>query len=161
MHISSRSPRQHKERRFPQWINTISPTWFVLTGNEGDFTSFASKEYVNAAHGKGLEVWKYSGTPVLYSPSRESDFHCVSPKALSQIGTSQEVDVQILMEDGTVAANTEGDVIEDAGYVISRYENDVLYVAADFVKRYANFSYELGIRIFLYQFCSKPCRRDH
>lgn len=40
-----------------QGINTISPTWFVLTGNEGDFTSLASKDYVNEAHGRGLEVW--------------------------------------------------------------------------------------------------------
>lgn len=38
-------------------VNTISPTWFVLTGSEGDFTSLASKEYVNTAHNMGLEVW--------------------------------------------------------------------------------------------------------
>lgn len=38
-------------------VNTISPTWFVLTGTEGNFTSLASKEYVNTAHNMGLEVW--------------------------------------------------------------------------------------------------------
>lgn len=38
-------------------VNTISPTWFILTGDNGDFTSLASKEYVNKAHGMGLEVW--------------------------------------------------------------------------------------------------------
>lgn len=38
-------------------VNTISPTWFVLTGNEGEFTSFASKDYVSRAHDMGLEVW--------------------------------------------------------------------------------------------------------
>ena len=38
-------------------VNTISPTWFVLTGTEGSFTSLASKEYVNTAHNMGLEVW--------------------------------------------------------------------------------------------------------
>lgn len=38
-------------------VNVISPTWFVLTGNAGDFTSLASKEYVDKAHNKGLEVW--------------------------------------------------------------------------------------------------------
>lgn len=38
-------------------VNTISPTWFVLTGSDGDFTSFASKEYVNRAHDMELEVW--------------------------------------------------------------------------------------------------------
>lgn len=38
-------------------VNVISPTWFSLSDNEGNFTSFASKEYVNAAHEIGLEVW--------------------------------------------------------------------------------------------------------
>lgn len=40
-----------------QSVNTISPTWFILTGSEGEFTSLASKEYVNTAHDMGLEVW--------------------------------------------------------------------------------------------------------
>ena len=38
-------------------VNVISPTWFVLTGDAGEFTSFASKEYVSRAHDMGLEVW--------------------------------------------------------------------------------------------------------
>lgn len=38
-------------------LNTISPTWFHLTGNEGNIVSYASQEYVNAAHAMGLEVW--------------------------------------------------------------------------------------------------------
>ena len=38
-------------------INVISPTWFALTNNEGDFSSFASKDYVDKAHNMGLEVW--------------------------------------------------------------------------------------------------------
>ncbi len=38
-------------------VNTISPTWFALSDNEGNFTSLASKDYVETAHGLGLEVW--------------------------------------------------------------------------------------------------------
>ena len=38
-------------------VNVISPTWFALINNEGDFSSFASKDYVDKAHGMGLEVW--------------------------------------------------------------------------------------------------------
>lgn len=38
-------------------LNTISPTWFHLTGNEGNIVSYASQEYVNNAHAMGLEVW--------------------------------------------------------------------------------------------------------
>ena len=38
-------------------LNVISPTWFKLSDNEGNFTSFASGEYVEQAHEMGLEVW--------------------------------------------------------------------------------------------------------
>lgn len=38
-------------------LNTISPTWFYLTGDQGDIVSYASPEYVSRAHDKGLEVW--------------------------------------------------------------------------------------------------------
>lgn len=38
-------------------VNVISPTWFALTNNAGDFSSFASKAYVEKAHSMGLEVW--------------------------------------------------------------------------------------------------------
>ena len=38
-------------------VNTISPTWFSLSDNEGNFTSLASASYVEKAHSLGLEVW--------------------------------------------------------------------------------------------------------
>jgi len=38
-------------------LNVISPTWFFLNDNEGNFSSIASKEYVDKAHELGLEVW--------------------------------------------------------------------------------------------------------
>lgn len=38
-------------------LNVISPTWFKLSDNEGNFTSFATSGYVNQAHNMGLEVW--------------------------------------------------------------------------------------------------------
>ncbi len=38
-------------------INVISPTWFSLTDNEGNYTSLASREYVEKAHSLGIEVW--------------------------------------------------------------------------------------------------------
>lgn len=40
-----------------QGLNTISPTWFSLSDNEGNFTSIASSDYVAQAHQMGLEVW--------------------------------------------------------------------------------------------------------
>lgn len=38
-------------------LNVISPTWFKLSDNDGNFTSFASADYVKKAHDMGLEVW--------------------------------------------------------------------------------------------------------
>lgn len=38
-------------------VNVISPTWFSLSDNNGNFTSLASIDYVNQAHAMGLEVW--------------------------------------------------------------------------------------------------------
>ncbi len=38
-------------------MNVISPTWFTLSNNEGDFNSLASAEYVTKAHEKGIQVW--------------------------------------------------------------------------------------------------------
>jgi len=38
-------------------LNVISPTWFFLNDDEGNFLSFASHTYVKTAHEMGLEVW--------------------------------------------------------------------------------------------------------
>ncbi len=38
-------------------INVISPTWFTLSDNAGNFTSIANEAYVQKAHEKGIQVW--------------------------------------------------------------------------------------------------------
>ena len=38
-------------------LNTISPTWFTVSSNEGELGSIASQTYVDRAHAQGLEVW--------------------------------------------------------------------------------------------------------
>ncbi len=38
-------------------LNVIAPTWFSLADDEGTFRSYASAEYVEKAHGEGLQVW--------------------------------------------------------------------------------------------------------
>lgn len=40
-----------------QGMNVIVPTWFNVTGNDGTYTSLASKDYVDKAHEMGLAVW--------------------------------------------------------------------------------------------------------
>lgn len=38
-------------------MNVISPTWYSLSDNEGNFTSLADVSYVERAHEMGLQVW--------------------------------------------------------------------------------------------------------
>ena len=38
-------------------LTVISPTWFKISDNEGNFTSFATQSYVDKVHGMGMEVW--------------------------------------------------------------------------------------------------------
>lgn len=38
-------------------VNVVSPTWFSLTDNEGNFRSLADSTYVKKAHEMGLQVW--------------------------------------------------------------------------------------------------------
>lgn len=38
-------------------VNTISPTWFSLSDNDGNITSLADSTYVQHAHQLGIEVW--------------------------------------------------------------------------------------------------------
>lgn len=38
-------------------INVISPTWFSLSDNNGNFTSLGEKWYVDTLHAMGIEVW--------------------------------------------------------------------------------------------------------
>ncbi|MFI3176472.1 MAG: glycosyl hydrolase family 18 protein [Eubacteriales bacterium] len=38
-------------------INTISPTWYYLSDNEGGLLDISSASYVQTAHNSGVEVW--------------------------------------------------------------------------------------------------------
>ncbi len=38
-------------------LNTISPTWYFLSDNNGGFVDISSSTYVDKAHSRGLEVW--------------------------------------------------------------------------------------------------------
>ena len=43
--------------KYLQYINTISPTWFAISDNEGTVESIASSSYVETCHAKGVKVW--------------------------------------------------------------------------------------------------------
>lgn len=57
--VSNQDANQLLEQRLEgtKGINVIAPTWFMLTDNQGNYQSLASKEYVDKAHEKGLQVW--------------------------------------------------------------------------------------------------------
>ena len=38
-------------------MNVISPTWFSLSDNDGSVLSYASRDYVEKAHQRNMEVW--------------------------------------------------------------------------------------------------------
>lgn len=38
-------------------LDVISPTWFVLSSEQGDISSDASPDYVSYCHSKGVQVW--------------------------------------------------------------------------------------------------------
>ena len=38
-------------------VNVVVPTWFTVSGNQGDITSLASDTYVSRVHGLGAEIW--------------------------------------------------------------------------------------------------------
>ena len=38
-------------------VNIISPTWFSLSDDEGNISSYASSDYVKKMHDKGIKVW--------------------------------------------------------------------------------------------------------
>ena len=43
--------------QFQKGLDVISPTWFKLTDDAGNMSSFATANYVNIAHNMGLQVW--------------------------------------------------------------------------------------------------------
>lgn len=38
-------------------LNVLSPTWYAISDNSGNFTSLANASYVSQAHAKGFRVW--------------------------------------------------------------------------------------------------------
>lgn len=38
-------------------MSIIAPTWYSITGGDGEYTSFASSSYVEKAHARNMEVW--------------------------------------------------------------------------------------------------------
>ena len=127
-------------------INTISPTWFAFKGYMGDIESLATKEYVDTAHEKGLQVWgclqdvygsEYSAGEVLVT--RENRTHVIDQLLAVAAETGMDginIDIETIeqstapqylqfLRELSVAAHEKGIVISTDTYmpVYTQYYN--------------------------------------
>ncbi len=105
-------------------LNVISPTWFKLCDNAGGFTSFATTDYVETAHGMGLEVWAL----------------------VENIEYKDSIDMYaILSSTSTRAALIEGLIAEAEAYGIDGINVDFEQISMDCGEHYVQFLRELSI----------------
>ncbi|GFI45130.1 putative sporulation-specific glycosylase YdhD [Lachnospiraceae bacterium] len=105
-------------------LNVISPTWFKVSDSEGNFTSFASRDYVDKAHGKGLEVWGL----------------------VENIEYKDSIDMYALLSSTTKRAKLiEGLVGEALTYGLDGINVDFEQISADCGEHYIEFIRELSI----------------
>lgn len=105
-------------------LNVISPTWFKVCDNEGGFTSFATSDYVETAHGMGLEVWAL----------------------VENIEYKDSIDMYaILSSTSTRAALIDGLIAEVEAYGIDGINVDFEQISMDCGEHYVQFLRELSI----------------
>lgn len=86
-------------------VNVISPTWYWLTDNDGNFKSIGNESYVEAAGRMGMEVWPlianfHSETNVdleevlSYTSKREKLINGLIEETLSYGGTGINIDFE-------------------------------------------------------------------
>lgn len=105
-------------------LNVISPTWFKLCDNEGNYTSFATQNYVDKAHDMGLEVWAL----------------------IENIEYKDSIDMYTILSSTTIRAKLiEQLVNEVVGYGIDGINVDFEQISMDCGEHYVQFLRELSI----------------
>ena len=105
-------------------LNVISPTWFKLNDSEGGFVSFASQDYVDKAHGMGLEVWAL----------------------VENIEYADSIDMYALLSSTTKRARLIDSLVSTAlGYNIDGINVDFEQISMDCGEHYIEFIRELSI----------------
>ncbi|MCI5958724.1 MAG: glycosyl hydrolase family 18 protein [Lachnospiraceae bacterium] len=106
-----------------QGVNVISPTWFALSDDYGDFSSLADAGYVSAMHNRGIQVW-----------------------ALLDNFTNKEVSTADVVNNTTSRRNLINGLISTAlEYNLDGINVDFESVSADAAKGYIQFLRELYI----------------
>lgn len=103
-------------------VNVISPTWFSLSDNEGNFTNIASVSYVQRAHELGMEVWALIDN------------------------FSTEIDTKVILSSTTKRAYLIGNLVQTVkDYGIDGINIDFEQVAMDAGDDYIQFIRELSV----------------
>lgn len=76
-------------------INVISPTWFSLLDNDGNYSSLADRAYVDELHSQGIQVWALIDN---FSPNVQSEvlFSKTSTRSKLIAALMQEVETYAL-----------------------------------------------------------------
>lgn len=74
-------------------VNVVAPTWYVMSDNDGNYESLASKSYVDKAHEKGIQVWA-----VVDNFSREISNNVQSEKMLSKTSVRKNLISKLMDE---------------------------------------------------------------
>lgn len=80
-------------------MNVLSPTWFALSDNKGNFSSLGSTYYVTQAHAAGLQVWGLI-----------NDFHVSDSKKLDLQKILGRTSTRTKLVNGLVAAAIQYDL---------------------------------------------------
>lgn len=78
-------------------INVISPTWFSMADNEGNYTSLADRAYVDYLHSQGIQVWALIDN---FSPNVQSEVLFSRSSVRTKLISSLMQDVQTYDLDG-------------------------------------------------------------
>lgn len=78
-------------------INVISPTWFSMTDNEGNYTSLADRAYVDYLHDQGIQVWALIDN---FSPDVQSEVLFSRTSVRTKLITRLMEDAQTYALDG-------------------------------------------------------------
>ncbi len=87
----------HKLLRNTKGINVISPTWFSMTDNEGNYTSLADRAYVDYLHDQGIQVWALIDN---FSPDVQSEVLFSRTSVRTKLITRLMEDAQTYALDG-------------------------------------------------------------
>lgn len=74
-------------------ISVLVPTWFVIQDTKGNYSSIASKEYVDEAHERGIQVWA-----MLNNVSTKESTAVDTAKLMSSTAAREKL-IDSLMED--------------------------------------------------------------